>query len=99
MLRTLSIAALGATLGAALAFPAAAETTLKIDVTGLDAPAAHARILQAAKAACRVELRNATPFDQYVQWNGCISDAVAHAESALKSQQASLGAHPVLAGQ
>jgi hypothetical protein len=99
MLRTLSLAALGAALGAALALPAVAETTLKVDVTGLDAPAAHARILKAAKAACRVELRNATQFEQYTQWNGCINDAVAHAESELRSQQASVGARPVLAGQ
>jgi UrcA family protein len=95
MLRTLSLAALAA----ALALPAAAETTVKVDVTGLDAPATHARIVKAAKAACRVELRNSTSFDQYIQWNGCINDAVAHAEADLKSQQASAGGRPVLAGR
>jgi len=84
MLRTLSIAALGA----ALALPAAAETTVKVDVAGLDGPAAHARILQAAKAACKVEMRNSTTFEQYYQWTGCINDAVAGAESQLKDQQA-----------
>jgi UrcA family protein len=95
MLRTLSLAVLGA----ALALPAAAETRVKVDVAGLDAPAAHARILQAAKAACRVELRNATPFDHYVQWYGCIDDAVARAEADLKSQQAAASGRPVLAGR
>jgi UrcA family protein len=95
MLRTLSIAAVGA----ALALPAAAETTVKVDVAGLDAPAAHARIFQAAKAACRVELRNSTTFEQYYQWNGCINDAVARAESDLKTQQASTAGGALLAGR
>jgi UrcA family protein len=95
MLRTLSIAALGA----ALSLPAAAETTVKVDVTGLAAPAAHARIVRAAKAACQAELRNTAWFDWYIQWNGCINDAIAHAESDLKTQQASVGGRPVLAGQ
>ena len=94
MLRTLSItgplAAVTVALGAALALPAAAETTIKVDVAGLDAPAAHARIVQAAKAACRVEMRDSTTFEQYYQWSGCLNDAVAGAESQLKGQQAAL---------
>lgn len=95
MIRILSIAALGA----ALALPAAAETTVKVDVTGLDAPAAHARILRAAKAACRIELRNSSTFEQYYQQPGCINEAVAHAESDLKTQSASTDVHAVLAGR
>ena len=84
MLRTLSIAFLGA----AVALPATAETLVKVNVAGLDAAAAHARVLKAAQAACRVELRNATPFEQYYQWTGCIKDAAAHAEAEMKAQQA-----------
>jgi len=86
MTRTLSVAAL---LGVAFALPAAAETTIKVDVSGLDAPAAHARVLAAAKAACRIELRNSTTFEQYYQRVGCIKDAVAQAESQMNFQQAS----------
>ena len=85
MLRTLSIAAVGIASAAALAFPAAAETSVKVDVNGLSASAAHARILAAAKAACKTELRNSTTFEQYYQWNGCLNDAVAGAESHLKA--------------
>jgi UrcA family protein len=95
MLRTLSIAALGAV----LALPAAAETSVKVDVAGLDAPAAHARIVRAARAACQVELRNSTTFEQYYQQPGCINDAVTHAEADLKAQQASAAGGGVLAGR
>jgi hypothetical protein len=87
MTRTLAIAAL---LGVALALPAAAETTVKVDVAGLDAPAAHARLVAAAKAACQVELRDSQVFEQYYQHVGCITDAVAHAEAEMKMQQASV---------
>ncbi len=74
---------------AALALPAAAATVVKIDVNGLAPTAAHARIVQAAKAACRVELRNSTTPDLYFQQVGCINDAVAEAEARLKTQHAS----------
>ena len=85
MLRTLSIAAIGMASAAALAFPAAADTTVKVDVNGLTASEAHARILEAAKAACKTELRNSTTFEQYYQWNGCLNDAVANAESHMRA--------------
>ncbi|HLZ83164.1 MAG TPA: hypothetical protein VKQ54_06310 [Caulobacteraceae bacterium] len=102
MSRTLSfatpLAALGAALAIASAFPAAADTTIKVDVDGLQAPAAHAKILAAARAACHVELRNSSTFEQYYQWTGCINDAVAGAESQLKAT-ASNPATPVVAGR
>jgi hypothetical protein len=98
MLRILSLAALGA-ISAAIAMPAAAETTLKVDVNGLAPAAAHAKIVQAAKAACRVELRNSTTPDQYFQQVGCINDAVAGAEAQLKTMHAANGGASVVAGQ
>jgi len=97
MYRTLSTAALGATIATALALPAAAATTVKVDVAGLSAPAAHARIVTAAKAACRVEMRDATTFEQYYLRKGCINDAVAAAESQLNAMASA--DHPVLAGR
>jgi hypothetical protein len=98
MLRTLSIAVFLAASATALAQPAAAETTVKVDVAGLSAPAAHARIVEAARTACRVELRESTTFEQYYQWTDCIHDAVATAESHL-SAMASTADHAVLAGR
>ncbi|MDB5483980.1 MAG: hypothetical protein JWO83_5033 [Caulobacteraceae bacterium] len=89
MFRTLAIAAFAASFVAASALPAAADTTVKVDVAGLSATAAKAKIFKAAKAACRVELRDATSFEQYYQWSGCINDAVANAQSQLKTTTAS----------
>ncbi len=99
MLRTLSLAALGAVSAAALALPAAAETAVKVDVTGLPAPAAHAKIVEAAKAACRVELRNSTTFEQYYQWSGCIHEAVASAQSQLNAASAAATSPSVVTGR
>jgi hypothetical protein len=99
MLRTLSLAAFAAVSAAALALPAAAETTLKVDVNGLAPAAVHAKIVQAARAACRVELRNSTTPDQYFQQAGCISDAVAGAEAQLKTMRAANGGGSVVAGR
>ena len=98
MLRTLTIAALLAASATGLAQPAAAETTVKVDVAGLTAPVAHARIVEAARAACRTELRDPTTFDQYYQWTGCVHAAVATAESQLNAT-ASADDHAALAGR
>jgi hypothetical protein len=98
MYRTLSSAVLGAAFMAALALPAVAETTVKVDVAGLSAPAAHAKIVEAAQAACRVELRDASRLEQYYLHSGCISDAIASAEAQLKAT-ASVSDHAVLAGR
>ena len=99
MLRTLSLAAFGAVSAAALALPAAAESTVKVDIAGLPAPAAHAKIVEAARAACRVELRNSTTFEQYYQWSGCIKDAVASAQSQLNAASAAAANPSVVAGR
>jgi hypothetical protein len=99
MLRTLSIVAPLTACAVALALPAAAETTVKVDVNGLAPAAVHAKIVQAAKAACRIELRNSTTPDQYFQQGGCINDAVAGAEAQLKAMRAANGGSSVVAGR
>ncbi len=67
--------------GASLALPAAAETSLRINVAGLDAPSAHAAIVRAARAACQIELRESSTFEQHYHRLDCIEGAVARAES------------------
>ncbi len=78
MLRSLFIAAAFA----AMALPAAAES-VSVDISGLDAAAAHAKIEQAAEQACRVTLSDEGPLVQYYNHDACIADAVAKAESQL----------------
>ncbi len=85
MLRTLVLAA---ALGA-MALPAAAATTVTINVNGLDGKAAHAVITRAAKDACQVELRGSSPFAQYYLRADCINTAVADAEARLRTTRAS----------
>ena len=101
MLRIFSLVAPLAAFAAvsAGAMPAAAETKLKVDVNGLAPAAVHAKIVQAAKAACRIELRNATTGEQYVQQTGCINDAVAGAEAQLKTMRAANDGASVVAGR
>ncbi len=88
MFRSLAIAA---TL-AAFALPAAAATTVKINVAGLDAKAAHASIVKAAKAACQVEMRDASTFEQHYLHADCINTAVARAQASLDASLAESGA-------
>src|SRR5579859_5762846 len=101
MLRIFSLAASLVAFAAvsAAVMPAAAETKLKVDVNGLAPAAVHAKIVQAAKAACRIELRNSTTGEQYVQQAGCINDAVAGAEAQLKTMRASNPGPAVIAGR
>lgn len=98
MFRTLSITAAGAALCAALALPAAAETSIKVDVGGLPTPEAHAKIIQAAAAACRAELKETSTFDQYYWFPECVDEAVTHANLQLKAM-AARAEHPVVAGR
>jgi hypothetical protein len=65
MLRTL----LAGAAVAALAMPAFAATTVKVNVSGMDSKAAHATIVRAAKSACRAEFRNASAFEQHYLWS------------------------------
>jgi hypothetical protein len=75
MYRTLALAA---ALGA-LAVPAAADSVVKVNIAGLDANAARAKIVKAAQSACRIELRDEPSFDQYYELPVCIGDAVTSA--------------------
>ena len=75
--------AIAAVLGA-MAFPAAAAT-VKVDVTGLDSAAAHAKIVDGAMLACRIEMRGSSTFEQFYLHEDCINQAVADAEAKLAS--------------
>jgi hypothetical protein len=85
MIRALALAA---TLS--LALPAAAATSVKINVAGLDAASAHTAIVRAAKTACRIELRDASTFELHYHWVDCVDGAIARAASNLGTQTASL---------
>lgn len=95
MLRTLAIAAILAS----AAMPAAAETAVKVNVSGQDAKAAHATIVQAAKSACRVELRDASTFEQYYLWSDCLNTAVTRAEAGLDATKVAAAVPTRVAGR
>ena len=78
MLKSLVIAAALA----ATALPAFAAS-VTVDISGLDAKAAHAKIEQAAIAACRVAMNEESPVAQYYDHDQCISEAVSAAETKL----------------
>ncbi len=79
MLRTLVLA----TAALALALPAAAATTVKVNIAGLDATAARATITQAAHEACQQEFRYESTFDQHYGRPICVQAAIAQAEAEL----------------
>jgi hypothetical protein len=79
MVRTLLLAA---ALGA-LALPAFAETSVKVDLTGLDAKAAHTAILRAAQVACRVELSDESDLELFYDRPTCLNDAIDRTEAGL----------------
>ena len=70
---------------AAIALPAAAHTVVTVNVAGLDAKAAHAAIVGAAQAACRIELRDETDNVRFYARPTCIASAVATAETKYAS--------------
>jgi hypothetical protein len=79
MVRTLLLAtALGA-----LALPAFAETSIKVDLTGLDAKATHVAILRAAQTACRVELHDESDLELFYDRPDCLNEAIDRAEASL----------------
>ena len=75
MFRTIAVAA---TIGA-LALPACAAS-VTVNIAGLDAKAAHARIVRAAEAACSAALQDSA-IVRYYEMTPCIDDAVAAAEA------------------
>jgi hypothetical protein len=95
MLRTIVIAA---ALGA-MALPAAAATKVTVNVAGQDAKAAHATILRAAEAACKIELRDASTLEQYYLRTDCINVAVARAEAHLDATAVNASKPTRLAGR
>jgi hypothetical protein len=76
--------ALAAVIGA-FALPAAAETLVRVNVSGQDAKSAHETITRAAEAACQAELRGSSHFEQYYYRPDCIRAAVARAESEMRT--------------
>lgn len=69
--------ALASALGA-LALPAAAAS-VKVNLAGLDAKAAHVQIVRAAEAACSSALASETL--RYYSMSSCIDEAVATTEA------------------
>ncbi len=68
---------------AAVAAPALAQTTVKVSVAGLDAKAAQAKIWNAAKVACRVELASLPETLKYATYMPCVEQAAAAATKAM----------------
>ncbi len=95
MYRTLALAAV---LGA-LALPAAATTTVRVNVAGLDSRTAHATIVGAARAACQEELRGASTFEFYYAQPTCVRSAIARAEASAESAHASAAAARPVTGR
>ena len=80
MFRSLAIAA---AVSVVAALPAAAES-VTVNVAGLDAKAAHAKILRAAEQACSVVLQDGA-VARYYEMPSCVSDAVSAAEAKIAS--------------
>ena len=85
MFRTLLLAA---ALGA-MALPAAAGTSVTVDISGLDANATHTAIVRAAQAACRAELSGETSLVVFYNRPECLNDAIGRAEASLPAATAS----------
>ena len=84
MLRTFAIAAAYA----ALAVPAAADTSVTVNIAGLDYQAAHAKIVRGAELACFREFAGESTLMLYYERPVCVSDAIARAESSASTAQA-----------
>jgi len=78
MLKSLVIAAALA----ATALPTFAES-VTVNISGLDAKAAHAKIEKAAEDACRVAMSEESSVAQYYDHAACVGDAVSTAETKL----------------
>ncbi len=78
MLKSLVIAAALA----ATALPTFAAS-VTVNISGLDAKAAHAKIEKAAEAACRMAMSEESPVAQYYDHAACVTDAISTAETKL----------------
>jgi hypothetical protein len=72
------ILVLAAVMGA-FAVPASAAS-VTVNIAGLDAKSAHAKIVRAAEEACSVVLRD-SQIARYYEMPPCVDDAVAAAEA------------------
>ena len=81
MIRTFAIAAI---LGA-IALPAAAAS-VTVNIAGLDAKAAHEKIVDAARHACSLELSTGNNVVAYYTQDACVAEATAAAEAKLQAQ-------------
>jgi len=95
MLRTTLIAAALA----AVSLPAVAATSVTVNLAGLDAKAAHATIVHAAKTACQIELRDSSLFQWYYLRKDCVDTAVARAESKLETDKVAVADQSHLGGR
>jgi len=82
MIRTLVLAA---AIGS-FAVPAFAAS-VTVNVAGLDAKTAHAKIIQAASTACSIAMSDTSDFDQYYSHAACVTEAANRAEAQLEAQQ------------
>jgi hypothetical protein len=74
---------LTAALGA-LALPAAAAS-VKVNIAGLDAKTAHAKIVRAAETACSLSLADETL--RYYSINSCVDEVVAATEAKFAANE------------
>jgi hypothetical protein len=81
MIRTLTLAAV---IGA-FALPAMAAD-VSVNVAGLDAKAAHEKIVDAARHACSLELSTGNNVVEYYTKDQCVAEATATAEAKLQAQ-------------
>jgi UrcA family protein len=63
----------------------AAADSIKVNVSGVDAKTAHARIIQAAEQVCGAVLAD-EPLRQFVYTN-CVDDAVAATEAKVAANE------------
>jgi len=77
MFRTIAVVAALAS----FALPAGAAS-VKVNIAGLDAKAAHVQIVRAARTACNAVLQDSA-VARYYEMTPCIDDAVAVAEGKV----------------
>jgi len=73
---------------AAVALHASAATRITVNVAGLDAKAARAKITSGARTACAKETENVSIIEQPYAQSECVNDAVERAVATLAAQRA-----------
>jgi len=80
---------LGLALGA-FALPAAAGTSIRINIAHLSAHETQSRIEDAAERVCRAEYSNVTVLEDRYDVKDCIEDTTAAAEAQLAARKDAL---------